>query len=41
MSDIGLRDLCVLALERHYNINLEKLVDNFSNLHKNNRILLK
>jgi hypothetical protein len=41
MLDIRLSDLCVLAVERDFNVDLEKLMDNFSHLHKNSRILLK
>ncbi len=41
MLDIRLNDLCVLAVERDFNINFEKLMDNFTELHKNSRILLK
>jgi hypothetical protein len=41
MSDNQLSDLCVLAVERDFNINFEKLMDNFVDLHKNSRILLK
>jgi hypothetical protein len=41
MSDIRLNDLCVLAVERDFNINFEKLMDNFVDLHENSRILLK
>ena len=40
MSDTRLSDLCVLAVERDFNINFEKLMDNFSDLHKNSKILL-
>ncbi len=41
MSDNRLSDLYVLAVERDFNINFEKLMDNFVDLHKNSRILLK
>jgi len=41
MSDIRLNDLCVLAVERDFNINFEKLMNNFADLHENSRILLK
>ncbi len=41
MSDTRLSDLCVLAVERDFNINFEKLMDDFADLHKNCRILLK
>jgi hypothetical protein len=41
MSDNRLSDLCVLAVERHFVIDYEKLMDAFADLYKNNRILLK
>ncbi|CAF0733420.1 unnamed protein product [Adineta steineri] len=41
MSDSRLSDLCVLAVEREFNVDLEKLVDNFADAHKNRRLLLK
>ena len=41
MSNSRLNDLCVLAVERDFDINFEKLIDTFSDLHKNSRILLK
>jgi len=41
MSDDRLSDLCVLAVERTTDINFEQLVDDFSNIHKNSRIMLK
>ena len=41
MSDTRLSDLCVLAVERDFNINFEQLIDNFADSHKNSRILLK
>ena len=41
MSDIRLNDLCVLAVERDFGINFEKLMDDFANSHKDSRILLK
>ena len=40
-SDIRLIDLCVLAVERDFSINFEKLMDDFANSHKDRRILLK
>jgi hypothetical protein len=41
MSDTRLNDLCVLAVEHDFNINFEKLIDDFADSHKNSRILLK
>ncbi len=41
MSDTRLDDLCVLAVERDFNINFDKLMDTFADSHKNSRILLK
>ena len=41
MSDDRLSDLCVLAVERNMDINFEQLVDSFSEIHKNSRIMLK
>jgi hypothetical protein len=41
MSDTRLDDLCVLAVERDFNINFEKLMDTFADSHKNSRIRLK
>ncbi|CAF0990826.1 unnamed protein product [Adineta steineri] len=41
MSDSRLSDLCVLAVEREFNVDLGKLVDNFADAHKNRRLLLK
>ncbi len=41
MSDIRLSDLCVLAVERDFNINFEKLINDFAELYKNSRIILK
>ena len=40
MSDIRLSDLCVLAIERDFVIDLEKVIDRFAKKHKNSRILL-
>jgi hypothetical protein len=41
MTDERLSDLCVLAIERDMDINFEKLIDEFSDIHKNSRIMLK
>ena len=41
MSDDRLSDLCVLAVERDFVIDFEKLIDDFTDLRKNSRILLK
>ena len=41
ISDDRLSDLCVLAVERDFAIDFEKLIDDFADLRKNSRILLK
>ena len=41
MSDDRLSDLCLLAVERDINVNFEQLIDKFSDIHKNSRIMLK
>jgi hypothetical protein len=41
MSDNRLNDLCILAVERDFNINFEKLIDDFADSYKNRKILLK
>ncbi|CAF1991717.1 unnamed protein product [Rotaria magnacalcarata] len=41
MSDKRLNDLCVLAVERDFAIDFEQLMNDFADLHKNGRILLK
>jgi hypothetical protein len=41
MSDNRLSDLCVCEVERDFEIDFEKLKDDFADLHKNSRILLK
>jgi hypothetical protein len=41
MTDERLSDLCMLAIERDMDINFEKLIDEFSDIHKNSRIMLK
>jgi hypothetical protein len=40
MSDKRLSDLTVLAIERDFDINYERVIDQFSINHKNSRILL-
>ena len=41
MTDDRLSDLCSLAVERDIDINFEQIVDKFSDIHKNSRIMLK
>jgi hypothetical protein len=41
ISDTWLSELCVLAVERDFNINFEHLIDNFTDSHKNSGFLLK
>ncbi|CAF2082724.1 unnamed protein product [Rotaria magnacalcarata] len=41
MSDKRLSDLTVLAIERDFDINYERVTDAFSVNHKNSRILLR
>jgi hypothetical protein len=41
MTDDRLTDLCFLAVERDIDVNFEQLIDNFSDIHKNSRIMLK
>ncbi len=41
MTDNRLSDLCLLAVERDFDINFEQLIDKFSDIHKNSRIMLK
>ena len=41
MTDDRLNDLCVLAVERDIDVNFEQLIDDFANVHKNSRIMLK
>ena len=41
MSDSRLSDLCVLAIERDFDVDFEKVIDSFSEKHSNCRILLK
>ena len=37
----GTLDLCVLAIERDFEIDLDKVIDRFAEKHKNSRILSK
>ena len=37
----GILDLCVLAIEREFESNLDKVIDRFAEKHKNSRFLLK
>jgi hypothetical protein len=41
MTDNRLSDLCILAVEREIGVNFEQLIDDFSEIHKNSRIMLK
>ena len=41
MSDNRLSDLCVLAIERDFVIDFEKVIDHFAEKNKSSRILLK
>ncbi len=41
MTDDRLSDLCILAVERDMDVNFEQLIDDFSEIHKNSRIMLK
>ncbi|CAF1470107.1 unnamed protein product [Adineta steineri] len=41
MTDDRLSNLCVLAVERDTDVNFEQLIDKFSDIHKNSRIMLK
>ncbi|CAF4382880.1 unnamed protein product [Rotaria socialis] len=40
MADERLGDLCILSIERDYEINFEQVNDQFSVVHKNSRIML-
>lgn len=40
MADERLSDLCVLSIERDFQINFDQVVDQFSINHKNSRIML-
>jgi hypothetical protein len=41
MTDDLLSDLCLLAVEYDIDVNFEQLIDKFSDIHKNRRIMLK
>lgn len=41
MSDSRLSDLCVLAVERDFDVNFDRVIDDFAKIHQNSRILLK
>ena len=41
MTDDRLSDLCLLAAERDIDVNFEQLIDKFSDIPKNSRIMLK
>jgi hypothetical protein len=41
MSDNRLSDLSLLAIERDFSIDYEKIIDAFAIQHKNSRIILK
>jgi hypothetical protein len=41
MTDDLLSDLCLLAVERYIDVNFVQLIDKFSDIHKNSRIILK
>jgi len=41
MTDDRLSDLCLLAVERDIDVNFAILIDKFSDIHKNSRIMLK
>ena len=40
MGDERLSDLGILAIEKEFNIDFEKVVDVFAKAHKNSRIML-
>jgi hypothetical protein len=40
MGDERLSDLCVLAIERDFEIDFEQVIDQFSIIHNNSRIIL-
>jgi hypothetical protein len=41
MPDDRLSYLCLLAVERDIDVNFEQLIDKFSDIYKNSRIMLK
>ena len=41
MNDTRLSDKCLLAIERNFEIDFEKVIDDFSLNHGNSRILLR
>ena len=41
MTDDRLSYICLLAVERDIDVNVEQLINKFSNIHKNSRIMLK
>ncbi len=41
MTDDCLSDLCLLAVECYTDTDFEQLIDKFSDIHKNRRIMLK
>jgi hypothetical protein len=41
MTDGLLSDLCLLAVERDIDVDFEQLIDKFSDIHKNSRIMFK
>ena len=41
MTDDRLSYICLLAVERDIDVNVEQLIDKFSDIHKNSRIMLK
>ena len=41
MTDDRLSYICLLAVERDTDLNFEQVIDKFSDIHKNSRIMLK
>ncbi|CAF4564601.1 unnamed protein product [Rotaria sp. Silwood2] len=41
MTDVRLSDIYLLAIERDLDLNFEQIIDAFSDIHKNSRIILK
>lgn len=41
MTDNRLSDLCLLAVERDFDVDYDNVIEHFANQHKNSRILLK